>query len=385
MNTNYFIYNGEKYIVQYKNKITTIYKNINGTNELLSSEEVKKITSLLNNKYSYTYDSELLNNLVNGNPNIENKGYVLNFLTWLENIIPEGCRNNFYGNIASLQTTLNTNIDLSKAKTIESGYSTSAGYNTRSNSLTMNENSLLELWKVAQSNPNPQDFYWIEYAKTLLHELAHMASSKYDYKTKVSLCGFDTYPATKEEDKNRGLTEGFTEIIAMAGVPGTVEIASGYYIEASLINQMMHVIVREVFLKSYFSNLGTMPMQEKLNEIIDDPNMSHNLFRSIELNYNIRHTNEEQNVLGNIQSSILDYFDKKLELLLADNKVDEVSNLLTSYESMLINPEKLKIMKKDPQKYIGVTESIDKFNAIKTKYAMYLNDFLNNYSGHKVR
>ena len=34
--------------------------------------------------------------------------------------------------------------------------------------------------------------------------------------------------------KSRGLTEGYTEILSMAGVPGTIEISSGYYIEAIL-------------------------------------------------------------------------------------------------------------------------------------------------------
>ena len=46
-----------------------------------------------------------------------------------------------------------------------------------------------------------------------------MSSGKYDHYTKVSCCGFDKYPAEDERDKNRGLTEGFTEIISMVGVP----------------------------------------------------------------------------------------------------------------------------------------------------------------------
>ena len=201
-----------------------------------------------------------------------------------------------------------------------------------------------------------------------------MASSRYDSDTKISLCGFDRFPAENEEDKNRGLTEGFTEIISMAGVPGTIEISSGYYIEACLINQLIQIVGNEVFLKSYFSNLGTQPIQEKMNEVINNPTMSFNLFRNIELNYNIRDINEEQNILGNIQSSILDYLDKKIELLLDENRVNEISDILANYELMMITPEKLKIMQKNPQQFIGIDENINKFNEIKNKYKSYLNE-----------
>lgn len=374
MNNNYFVYNGEKYIVEYKNNIISIYKYNNGNFELLFGEELQSIKILLNTKYGYTYDSELLNNIVNDNPKMENKEYIINFLSWLENVIPKDCRDNFYRNVATLQTNLNIDVDLSNCQSSESEYSISAVYNTSSNSLTMKENFLRELWRIAQSNANPQDFYWRYYSNTLLHELAHMASSRYDAETKSSLCGFDKFPSENEDDKNRGLTEGFTEIISMAGVSGTMEISSGYYIEACIINQLIQIIGNETFLKSYFSNLGTKPMQERLNEIINNPNISYNLFRSIELNYNIGDINEEQNILGNIQLSILDYLDKKIELLLSDNIVNEASRVLTNYESMMISSEKLKIMQKNPQQFVGIDESIKKFTEIKNKYEQYLNE-----------
>lgn len=370
----YFVYNGEKYIVKYEDKTINIYKYNNEKVEVLSDEETQRIKLLLNSKYSYIYDSIMLSNLVNENSEIEKKEYIINFLNWLESIIPENCGENFYRNITTLKTTLNIDIDISKCDVNTNGYSISAGYNTINNSLTMNETSLSKLWTISQLSQNPQDFYWRHYSQTLLHELAHMASSRYNPETKTTLCGFDKFPAENENDKNRGLTEGFTEIISMAGVPGTVEISSGYYIEALLINQLIQLIGKEVFLKSYFSNLGTKNIQEKLNQIINNPEMSFNLFRNIELNYNIRNINEEQNILGNIQSSLLDYLDKKIELLLANNKFDEINSILTNYELMIISPEKLKIMKKDSQQYVGIAESIEKFSAIKIKYEIYLNE-----------
>ena len=34
------------------------------------------------------------------------------------------------------------------------------GYNTTDNSLTMNEKTLFELWRIAQTTKDPDAFYW---------------------------------------------------------------------------------------------------------------------------------------------------------------------------------------------------------------------------------
>jgi hypothetical protein len=195
-----------------------------------------------------------------------------------------------------------------------------------------------------------------------------MASSNYDKDSKISLCGFDTYPAKKVDDQNRGLTEGFTEIISMAGVPGTIEIASGYYIEASIINQMILIIGNEVFIKAYFSNLGISDIKSKFQELIPDCDKSFQLFRNIELNYQIRKINEEQNVLSNIQSTLLDYLEMKIKNLYDDVDSEIIKNIFSMYEQFLITPEKLIVMKKNPDLYLDLSSSLEKFNQLKKLY-----------------
>jgi len=375
VNNIFFKLKGINYVVSYQDKKTIFYKSINNMIVQLSNEEKMMLEHILSNNYNYIYNSEFLNSLIEQNNSIENKEYVGNFLTWLEQLIPEQSRENFYRNIKNLKTTLNIDIDLSKySSDILHNYSTCGGYNTRENTLVISPESLSELKNISQKTERPDEFYWREYSQTLLHELAHMASSKFDSITETSLCGFDTFPSKTEEDKNRGLTEGFTEIIAMAGVPNTIEISSGYYIEALLINQLIQTIGNEVFVEAYFSNLGTSPIQKKLEQLIDDKSKSYELFRNIELNYQIRHFNEEQNVLGNIQLTILDYFEKKLEILLQCGNLENIKEALQIYEQMLVTPDKVVIMKKNPNNYIGLNESIARFESIKQKY----NDVLKN-------
>ena len=40
----------------------------------------------------------------------------------------------------------------------------------------------------------------------------------------------------------------------------------------------------------------------------------------------------------------------------------------------MISPKKLEIIKKNPQQFVGIDESIKKFTEIKNKYETYLNE-----------
>ena len=368
MNNNFFTLNGKKYVILFGNLRITILRKENDKLVLLNEEEKKEIISILNNKSGYRYDSEKIMQIINSNNTLDNKGYLSNFLQWLENIIPLECRENFYNNIKTLKTDLNLDINFSESiSETKNDYQENCEYNGKENTIIMTKNFMLQTGKIAQSIKKPADLFWKSYSKTLLHELAHMSSSHYDVKTGILLCGFDKFPSEKEIDKNRGLTEGFTEIISMAGVPGTIEIASSYYIEASLINQLIQIIGVDVFIKSYFSNLGTKFLESELCNIIADPKLAFQLFRNIEINFQIRNLKGKQSLLGNIQLLLLDYLEKRCEKLIENNKLREVNEILKIYEQMLITPEKLKIMDKNPDDYEGLVESITKFKNLQEK------------------
>ncbi len=369
MNNEFFTFNGKQYAIFFDNLVVKILKKENDKFLLLSDQELKEINNVLNSKSGYQYDSEKLLEIINSNGNLKNNNYLCNFLQWLENLIPVDSKENFYNNLRTLKTNLNLDIDFSKPIDQSNlGYQEAAGYDTKENELTMNKGSILETWRIANLTQNPTDFFWKSYSQSLLHELAHMSSSKYDSETGVALCGFDKFPPSNEDDKNRGLTEGFTEIISMAGVPGTVEMASGYYIEACLVNQLIQIIGLEAFLKSYFSNLGTVLLEKELCKIINDPTQSFQLFRSIEINFQIKDLKGKQNILGNIQSVLLDYLKKKCEMLLEKGGIDDATSMLAIYEQMMVTPEKLKMMNKNPDDYDGIIESISKFKNLKEQF-----------------
>lgn len=320
-------------------------------------------------------NNKMLENLVNTNSEIEHKEYMIRCLKLLEDIIPDGCKENLYRNIRSLKAILNIDIDLSNTTKDIVGYVRCAGYDIVNNSLVMDEKSLKDLWKMARTQTNPKDFYWRHYLQILLHELSHMSSSEYDEETGTFLCGFDKYPARKVNDKNRGLTEGLTEIISMELVLGTNIMFSGYYIEICLVNQMIQLIGKEVFLISYFSNRGTILLEKELNKIIYNPVLASDIFKNIEINYNIRMISEQQSVLGSIQLTLLKYLDVKIDELLIEEKYEEASKIITNFSEYIITLDKLQVIGEDYTKYIGLEKSIIKFNEIREKYNKYLNGY----------
>ena len=131
MSDIFFLYNNVKYVVEYINNSFNLYKEINGNKEVLSQQEKDSFNNLLNRKNGYIYDSSKLSNIVYMNKGIEKKEYIMNYLNWLEKIIPEDCRNNLYRNAQTLRASID--IDLSRLETYSTGSQTVAGYNTKSN------------------------------------------------------------------------------------------------------------------------------------------------------------------------------------------------------------------------------------------------------------
>lgn len=339
-------------------------------------EDAKKLWEPYNLAYAdaqniidnYNKKGEAINieHLVEQNPNIENKSYVTVLVKYLEKLIPEKCRDNLYRNLSSANIQLNLATDLTLVPKLK--LKGVGGYDIESNKLIIQPVYLKQVWDTAQLTKNPNSFYQNEVGVTILHELAHLASSYFNKKLGIRYCGFDivnlNYP---NNIRNIGLTEGMTECIAMAGFPGTVEISSGYYIEALFVNQLINLVGIDVMKESYFGNKGTASIEKSLNDIINNKSLSFNLFRNIENNFQNRNINQQQSYLGNAQNAIVDYYKSKIikNLVEKNMTLSEVENSISNFEKFLITPEKLKIMNKNPDNYIGLNESLKKFSDLK--------------------
>lgn len=394
MNNTYFIIEGVKYIITYDNNQFTIKKMENNSLYELNDVEKERINRLISHKTGYIYYSEKVINIVNNNFNLflNNNQYakeqLINLLNWLENHIPMEHRQTFYNNLSTL--TLMHNFDLissdffvshdshfSQDKDIDTSI---GGYNSKSNSIEIRPQGLWRLWKLAQTTDNPNEYYFRQYMQTLLHELIHMSSTKFDIENNIALSGFDKYPSQNIREQNVGLNEGYTELIAMAGVPGTEDIVSPYFIECCLISQLIQVIGIDALQESYFGNNGTELLESELCKLINNKEKAFELFRKIEVNYQLGNTCEKQNILGNIQLTMLDYLEKKIETLSVQGKSDEIDQIIYIFENMIVTPKTLQAMGRNPNNYEELTDSIIKLNEIKGKYCKQIDNNKNSIS-----
>ena len=239
---DYFIMNNEKIFIEIKDSNIILKKYVNGILTQLKENQKKEIMDKLKTKNGYNYDSQMLIELMHSNPSLNsNFEYYYNFLSYIEAIIPEEFKSNFYNNLKTLQIELNLNIE-PKTDDEKKFYTICGGYNTKDNKIVMSPESINQLKKISEVTNDPNTFFWKHFNKDLLHELFHMASSHYDKETGTSLSGFDKYPANNIYDSNRGLTEGMTEVLSCCGIPGTIEIACAYYIEELFINQLIQIV-----------------------------------------------------------------------------------------------------------------------------------------------
>lgn len=388
MNNTYFIIDDIKYIIAYDNNQLKIKKMENNLLYELTETEKGEINRLISHKTGYIYYSEKVINIVNNNPNLflnndqHAKEQLINLLNWLEDHIPIEHRQTFYDNLSTLTLMHNFNLISSDYfVSHDSHFSQSnnldisiGGYNSKTNNIEISPQGLWHLWKVAQTTDNPNEYYFRQYMQTLLHELIHMSSTKFNKEGGIALSGFDKYPSQDIKEQNVGLNEGYTELIAMAGVPGTEDIVSPYFIECALINQLIQIIGIDALQESYFGNKGTELLESELCKLINDKEKAFELFRSIEVNYQLGNGSEKQNILGNIQLTMLDYLEKKLEILSIQGKDGEINKIIYFFENMIVTPRTLQAMGRDANIYEGVTDSIIKLDEIKGKYGKQLDN-----------
>ena len=131
----------------------------------------------------------------------------------------------------------------------------------------------------------------------------------------------------------------------------------------------MLIIGTNIMLKSYFGNKGTKELERKLDRYASGGLNSHMLFMNIEDNFYLHSFDGRQGILASIQSSLIGYYENKMLYSIRNNlmSLDMVNKSLARYEKMLITKEKLNIMKKKSNNYIGLDTSINNFYSAKER------------------
>ena len=357
MKDNYFLINGKTYVISYKDFKLDIFRLENNQRIELSGIEREYMDSVISRNSSYIYTSVKLEEIVNNNKSINSKEMVPAFIEWLEGFIPADSRDTFYANMENLEIQ----------EVSEMPYKNVTGYyNAKDNIICM----------------YPKDSYEseVQYASTLLHELIHASSTKVNEKGEI-VSGFDKV-GSDFADSNKGLTDGVVQIITFLGVSQ----AMVKDIDGMIVDQLSKIVNPTIILESFFSNKGTTDIKNSLDSLGLENTKSEELLTNIEINHWFEPEASQQNILGNIQDTLVEYFIKKVENGLINNTIDmeQLPTIFDEYEETLIDPIKLKLLGKDSECYEGITDSIKKFNSYKKRYTYLVNPEKYNEEGYSI-
>lgn len=189
---------------------------------------------------------------------------IQNIIKEVEQFIPFNYKKNFYKNIQNLT------IEYIGIKDLNCEYNEEINegvgeYDYNNNKIIINLDAISNA--VAQSK-HKEESYEELLKHTLIHELLHMASTCYK-RRKPIWNGFDEINSNEEYIEQKGLTEGYTELLTSAiDQKDTIFLKNHPYAFQILFAKQIEIIIgKEIMLDAYFNDSNIKLIQKKLKNI----------------------------------------------------------------------------------------------------------------------
>lgn len=372
----YFICDGKKYIIEDNN----FYKVFN--NELITptKHELKKVKELIKNTNKDIFSSPKLNEIAKKNKELYRIDILPEILERMEKFIGEENIKLFYENLETVRFKFADPIESDDSITInETGY-----HDHMTNTIHIHANSIDHLRKFAKENNLDFNLIW---KVSLAHELFHMASCNnlyfetgYIYRGLIENSFNKKYQSLTDvvkEGITLSFTEGITQLFACAiyvdklGGDNINKFCNMYVEEARVICQLGPMIGHKEIKKAYFHNLGIGYINDKLLQIDKRKNLyeqlSTNMGRitSDKSSENIKKTSAVK-----IQSILLQYEKKYIEMLDDKNKIDDFVDIISdSFIGYWKDNDNIKLSEETKDL---IVDNLNKFYSLKEKEKTYL-------------
>ena len=333
-------------------------------NKEYDKEEINTLFNVFskpNNQFLY---SELLNSIIANNDNINKSGNLItDVLEYIERLIPENARENFYNNLKTLKINLEFPTVQELRTPINMNNIVSPNYDMYNNQVNINKELIKLFYREAISNGYYVDQYITqELSEILMHELLHMSSTNIKEKS----TGFINPNEARLFSENYGLTEGYTDYITQTS-------QNRYDRKYPMFDVFAHdisLLIGDSTMKSiYFSGEGPRRVQDELNKIINDDGVSFHLLGAIEEFFETIYNNGEikkypkNNILVNINHLLNEYLYAKInQLKEKGSPKEEIENLINNFK--MVDEKYLINYGINPDLHMGVRFSIDEFNSI---------------------
>ncbi|MBR5662696.1 MAG: hypothetical protein IKX00_03465 [Bacilli bacterium] len=337
----------------------------------IEKEEKRDLVKFIESRNQDIFKSNRLNKIGRLNPALKRIEGIENILNAMEMIIPEKLRGNFYRNLETVKIYF-IEYYSEDERNVQGTYRSS-------------DNSILiytpEYLKGCESD------YKTIIITTLVHELYHLSSSKYDKENRIQKSGveycnyFQEKDVTEHDEKleskpiNTPLNEGITTFFEQATLAllGEKSIGISYWVNLAITMQLFILIDKTAIEKSYFKGLGTFLIQKDLNKIINDPCKAEYLMYILnDVSIKDYCANNYYPVLK-AENILIDYFEATINNLINNHQIEEAFGTylaLIEHYRIIFNDKEFKIAKviNDNFKNIEITNR-NKLDSIKKQFA----------------
>lgn len=357
-----------------REKVKKHFKKVNEDNTIsdLTHEEQEYINNIFYLPQSTIIYSEKVSDII-----MENEELKQSYEFWapivegIDEWIPDNAKANFHRNIKSLKTGFFTEEEKSTSV---------AYYDIETNEIKMSQKFFNKLINCHQDGTI--DNIALECSHIIIHEMLHMASSKYNKETGEVKTGFHKFTKGEERNvSNMGMTEGYSEDLADRIVKRLFGKSAKYnqitkYKPEQLITKQLQFFCNKEMRDGYFDTGGIEPVKQKMEEYFSGGRETVDLlFETIEYNFLLRKEEEKEEFQSSlpetIQSALLIGLENKVTQDIENGKfknVEELEEYLDGYQKFLITPENLRLSEKDIQKFPGL-ENIQRLYQDVKKYS----------------
>ncbi len=295
----------------------------------------------------------------------------------INGIVPPEYADAFYNNVLNLKVQYpfnqSSNDDISSDITL-------ASYFLTTNEIKIYTNKLFHVLKRSMLFKEPFKIFSYSVAENTLHELLHLASTKYNNKTGEGYCGF-AYYSDKGGFTNLGITEGFVNITTLRAYPSLRSIKTTYDLVTALTGQLCAIIGYDFVKEEFFKGEGIDNLVGLIAAFLRNEDNATYLFNYIDYCYVYiynKKTKKENYYYENFvffQELLLGIF--KISVDMKYKKGYDLLRVLNEYETFFITPKKASYLDSNPEKFKYLDLVYAKFLDFKKHCLLKVRDELN--------
>jgi len=275
------------------------------------------------------FQSDKLNEIAKENNLLKSFNILEEVLDSVETHIPQNCRDTYYKRLKNLKLRIIATEQFDK----NSRVIVPASYSPEENTMYLSTKTLCYFKDKFKEKYKGEDINTIfnSYLKrVIIHELFHLASSNIKDEDNSLYSGFVNFD---NEKYLVSLNEATTELLSEQVLRDRIfHQYAGYSLQMIILSELSSIVGSEVIKESYFKNDQCNLIKDKLLKIIDNKEKVNELINTFGYDNYLNDIYDGLDTITQTQSLLLDFLEKKVNLLNTYYKFEEADNLIKFFD-----------------------------------------------------